>query len=65
MDVPIIPLLFTANLDRISEFKATGIGIDAKTREVLQRAEITLNELQTPAKQVGVVTLSLVKRKAG
>ena len=55
-------LLFTANLDRISEFKATGTGIEAKTREVLQRAEITLNELQILAQQVGAVTLSLVKR---
>lgn len=55
-------LLFAANLDRISEFKASGAGIEAKTREVLHRAEVTLNELQTLAKQVGAVTLSLVKR---
>jgi len=55
-------LLFATNLDRISEFKATGSGIEAKTREVLQRAEVTLSELQALAKQVGRVTLSLVKR---
>jgi hypothetical protein len=55
-------LLFIANLDRISEFKATGTGIEARTREVLQRAEVTLNELQALGKQVGTVTLSLVKR---
>lgn len=55
-------LLFVANLDRISEFKASSTGIEAKTREVLSRAEVTLKELQLLAKQVATVTLSLVKR---
>ena len=36
-------LLFAANLDRISDFKATGTGVEAKTREIMQRAEVTLH----------------------
>ncbi len=57
-----VALLFTANLDRIAEFKASGTGIEAKTREVLKDAEVTITELRSLAKQVGIVTLSLVKR---
>jgi len=55
-------LLFAANLDRISEFKASGSGIEARTREVLNKTENTLGELQILAKQIGTLTLSLVKR---
>lgn len=55
-------LLFVANLDRIAEFKASGSGIEAKTRDVLQRAEHTLSELQSLAKIVSEANLSLVKR---
>jgi hypothetical protein len=55
-------ILFTANRNPISEFKATGTDIEAKTREVLQRSEVTFNELQTLAKQVGTVTLSPVTK---
>ncbi|TAL17216.1 hypothetical protein EPN96_06330 [bacterium] len=57
-----VVLLLIANIDRVSEFKATGTGVEAKTRDVLQRAEVTLSELQALAKHVGMVTLSLVKR---
>ena len=57
-----VVLLFVANLDRIAEFKASGTGIEAKTRDILSRAEVTLKELQLLAKQVATVTLSLVKR---
>lgn len=57
-----IGLLVTANLDRISEFKASRSGIEAKTREVIARAESTLSELQMLARNVGELTLSLVKR---
>lgn len=57
-----VVLLFTANIDSIAEFKASGTGIEAKTREVIQKAEGTMAELQLLAKQVGKVTLSLVKR---
>jgi hypothetical protein len=55
-------LLFVANLDRISEFKATRSGIEARTREVLKKAEHTVSELQILARIVGEVALSLVKR---
>ena len=55
-------LLFAANLDRISEFKATRSGVEAKTREVLERAENTVSELQVLARIVGEVALSLVMR---
>ena len=57
-----VMFLFVANLNLISEFKASGSGIEAKTREVIARAEITLTELQLLAKTVSEVTLSLVKR---
>ena len=55
-------LLFAANLDRISEFRATATGVEAKTRDVLQRAEHTLSELQVLARTVAKTALSLVKR---
>ena len=55
-------LLFAANMDQISEFKATSTGIEAKTREVLQQTENTLLELQILARIVSETTLSLVKR---
>ncbi len=57
-----VGLLVIANLDRVSEFKATGSGIEAKTREVIARAESTLSELQLLARNIGELTLSLVKR---
>lgn len=57
-----IALLITANLDRISEFKASRSGVEAKTREVIARAENTLSELQLLARTVAEVTLSLVRR---
>ena len=55
-------LLFVANLDRISEFKATRTGVEARTREVLKKAEHTVSELHVLARIVGEVALSLVKR---
>jgi hypothetical protein len=61
----LLVLLIFANLGQISEFKASGSGIEAKTREVRQviaKAESTLSELQILARNVGEVTLSLVKR---
>ena len=57
-----IACLFAANLDRISEFKASASGVEAKTREVIARAESALSELQLLATTVGELTLSLVKR---
>lgn len=57
-----IGLLIAANLDRILEFKVSGSGIEAKTREVIAKAESTLSELQLLARNIGELTLSLVKR---
>lgn len=54
--------LLAANLDRISEFKASRSGVEAKTREVVARAENTLRELQLLARRVTELSLSLVKR---
>lgn len=58
-----IALLVTANLDRISEFKASRSGIEARTREVVARAETAVSELQLLAIQVAELSLSLVKRQ--
>jgi hypothetical protein len=55
-------LLLFAHLDTIAEFKASGTGIEAKTREVLSRTEVTLRQLQLLTKQIATITLSLVKR---
>jgi hypothetical protein len=54
--------LIAANLDRISEFKASKSGVEAKTREIVVRAENTLRELQLLAVKVTELSLSLVKR---
>lgn len=55
-------LLIMANLDQIAEFKASGAGIEARTRDVLARAQNTQNELQRLSKRVASISLSLVKR---
>ncbi|MDF1832205.1 MAG: hypothetical protein P1U52_07620 [Porticoccaceae bacterium] len=57
-----VSLLFTAHLDQIAEFTASGTGITAKTREVLSKAENTVTELQSLAKIFAGTTLSSVKR---
>jgi len=57
-----VSCLIAANLDRISEFRASAGGVEAKTREVIARAENTLSELQLLARTVAELTLSLVKR---
>lgn len=61
--VGFVALLVAANLDRISEFKASGTGIVARTREVVERAENAITELQILAEQVATLSLSLVKRQ--
>lgn len=58
-----LALLVTANLDRISQFKASRSGIEAHTREIVARAEIAVSELQLLAVQVAELSLSLVKRQ--
>ena len=58
-----IAFLVTANLDRISQFKASADGIEAHTRDVVARAEIAVSELQLLAVHVAELSLSLVKRQ--
>ncbi|MDR7377796.1 hypothetical protein J2X19_002475 [Rhodoferax ferrireducens] len=58
-----LAFLVAANLDRISEFKASKAGIEAKTREVVARAETAVEELRILAEQLGQLSLSLVKRQ--
>jgi hypothetical protein len=45
-----------------SVFKASASRVEAKTREVIAKAENTLSELQLLARSMGELTLSLVKR---
>ena len=54
--------ILIANLDRISEFKATTKGIEAKTREVLDEARFTIRELQNMVRILAKTELSLVIR---
>jgi hypothetical protein len=60
--VGFVALLIAANLDRISEFKASGRGVEARTREILTQAQNAISELQLLAQITGELTLSLVKR---
>jgi hypothetical protein len=60
--VGFVGLLITANLDRLAEFKASKSGIEAKTREIFARAEVTIDQLQSLAKTVATLSLSLVQR---
>ncbi len=45
-------IMFINNLDRISEIKATGKGFEAKTREVIKEAEITIKDMQNMMKLI-------------
>jgi hypothetical protein len=55
-------LLAFSSLDRFSEIKASLSGFEAKTRKILEEAEITIKELQKLAVIVASSTLSLVVR---
>lgn len=57
-----VTLLFTAHLDQIAEFKASGSGIEARTRAVVTQAKNTVTEMQTLARIFAKTTLSSVKR---
>lgn len=54
--------LVVANLDRISLFKASRSGVEAHTREVIERAESAVKEVQLLAAHVAQLSLSLIKR---
>ena len=55
--------LLCANLDRIAEISASPDGLTAKTRELVQRTEGAINELQLLAAQLAALGLSLIKRQ--
>ena len=55
-------IMFINNLDRISEIKANGKGFEAKTREVIEEAKITIKEMQNMVKLISTTELSLVMR---
>lgn len=57
-----ILIVFVNNMDKISEIKATAKGIEAKTREVVAKAEVTIEELQNMAKILAKTELSLIIR---
>ena len=54
--------LVAANLDRLSEFKASTSGIEARTRDVVNRAEGAIAELRILAIHIAEVSLSLAIR---
>jgi hypothetical protein len=56
-------LIVAGNLDRIEKFKWSSDGIEAQTREVIERAEIAVSELQLLAVHLATLSLSLVKRQ--
>ena len=58
-----LALLVVANLDRVSEFKASAGGIEARTREVVNRAEGAIAELRILALHMAEVSLSLAMRQ--
>ena len=58
-----LAILVVANLDRVSEFKASAGGIEARTREVVNRAEGAIAELRILALHVAEVSLSLAMRQ--
>ncbi len=58
-----LAFLVAANLDRLSEFKASAGGIEARTREVVNRAESAITELQVLALHSAKVSLSLAMRQ--
>lgn len=58
-----LALLVIANLDRVSEFKASAGGIEARTREVVNRAESAIAELRILALHIAEVSLFLAMRQ--
>jgi len=58
-----LAFLVVANLDRVSEFKASAGGIEARTREVVNRAEGAIAELRILALHVAEVSLSIAMRQ--
>src|SRR6266478_510851 len=54
--------LFAAKADRISRFKASFTGVEAETRALIQRAEVTLEQVRGLAVITAQLALSLIAR---
>ncbi len=54
--------LFVANINSIIKDKAPEDGLETEAREVIEKAEVTMREMQNLAKLVSRTALSLVKR---
>ena len=54
---------FLFHIDRIESFKFSLQSVEAKTRDMITKAENTLSELQILAQYVAEISLSLVKRQ--
>lgn len=60
--ISFILIVFINNLDKISEIKATAKGFEAKTREIVEKAEVTIEQLQKIALVLADTELSVVIR---
>lgn len=58
-----ICFILIANIDQIESFKLSLKSVEARTRDVIAKAEGTLSELQVLAQYVAEISLSLVKRQ--
>ena len=58
-----LALLFFAHIDQIEEFRASSKGLEAKTRTVVERAEVTLEQLQKLSALVAKLQISLLLRQ--
>jgi len=59
-----IAFLFVANIKNIKKAKASKDGFEFEARDILQKAEVTIHEMQDLSKLVAKTALSLVKRSS-
>lgn len=57
-----LAFLFMANLKNIKSAKASKDGFEIEAREIIEKAEVTIHEMQELAKLVAKTSLSLIKR---
>ena len=58
-----LAFLFIANLKNIKKAKASKDGFEIEARELIQKAEVTITEMQDLAKLVSKTALSLIKKR--
>ena len=61
--IAMVFLLLCANADRVAEVTASSSGISAKTRELVERTEGAITEIQALTMQLTKLGFSLVKRQ--